>query len=119
LVIAENSHYLVQDEWALEGAAPRHQCQQQVKVVVRGGVVVFDVPAELTAMCQDDLSILAGDADWLHQAAAVRGTVARMDIDVLAPQAARAVVGVSIAADGRAAVFAGKIFDPALELAGH
>ncbi len=55
------------------------------------------------------------DADGLHHAAARRGAVARMNIDVLAPQAYGTVVGKSAAADVRAALCACKIFHGTLK----
>jgi hypothetical protein len=38
---------------------------------------------------------------------------------MLAPEAFRAVIGVTITPDFRATVFTGEVFDPALEFAAH
>lgn len=55
----------------------------------------------------------------LHQAAAGCRAIARVHIDMFAPQAAGAVIRVSIARHRRAAFFAHEIFRALLELGAH
>ncbi len=57
--------------------------------------------------------------DRRHRAAALGGPIAREFVDMPAPQATRAMVGVAIAAHPRATAQTGKIFDLALKLGGH
>jgi len=59
----------------------------------------------------------AVDSHRHHQAAALGQPVAGIDIHVPAPQAARAMVSVTIALHLQPAVAAGEIFDCALEAA--
>lgn len=71
--------------------------------------------AQNAAMHQHRFAALLLCANWFHQAAAVSSTVAGVDVYMLAPQAARAVVGVAIANDFLVAIFAGKVFDSSLK----
>jgi len=62
--------------------------------------------AFFTAMHQYPFVTSALHRDRLHHAAALGGSVARLDIDMLAPEALRTMIGVAIASDSRAAMFA-------------
>jgi len=68
---------------------------------------------------EDVFAAFDGKAHRLHQAATVFGAVAWIYIDVLAPEAFGAVVGVAIALHGKATIFAGKIFNVPLEFFVH
>ena len=56
-----------------------------------------------------------GKSDGFHQATTGCRAIARVHIDVSAPEAFRAVVGVAVSFDGGATVRAGEIFNVALE----
>lgn len=60
-------------------------------------------------MDQNILGTAALNGDRLHHAATLLRPVARINIDVLTPQAPRTMISVSCAPHLRAAVFAGKI----------
>jgi hypothetical protein len=59
--------------------------------------------------------VFYGKPDRFHQAATGCGAVARVDIDVSAPEAFWTVVGVAISFDSGATVCTGEIFNVALE----
>ncbi len=50
------------------------------------------------------------DANRLHSAATALGAIARLSIDMLAPETLRTVIGIAVAAHLMSAVFAGEIF---------
>ena len=56
-------------------------------------------------------------ANGFHQPAAVRRPIAGIYVHMLAPQAVRAVVGVSVAGNGFAAPFTREVLSTALEFA--
>ncbi len=66
-------------------------------------------------MGKDIVAVFYGELYRFHQAATGCRTVARVDIDVSAPETFRTVVGVAVSFDGSATVCAGEIFDVALE----
>ena len=95
------------------------QTQDRIKAVVFGGLVVFDRAALGAAVDEDIIAAFDGKSHWLHQAATVFGAIAWVYIDVLAPEAFGAVVGVAIALHGKATISASKIFNVPLEFFVH
>ena len=93
--------------------------QYSIKAVVFGGLIPFDNTAFGTAVNEDIIAAFAGKSHRLHQAATAFGAVAWVDIDVLAPEAFGAVVGVAIALHGKATISASKIFNVPLEFFVH
>lgn len=61
-------------------------------------------------MKNDVLSAFQLHTHWLHQSLTGRLTIARVDVDVLAPQTLRAMIGVAAAAHGKTTLLAGKVF---------
>jgi len=86
-----------------------------IKIIGVCRLDVFGQAAGQTAVGDDRFRTALGGADGLHHAPALGLAVARVDINVAAPEAVRAVVGVAIADDLRSAVAADKIFFSALE----
>lgn len=70
-------------------------------------------------MRQDISAVLYGKAYRLHQTLTGCGSVARVDINVSAPETFRTVIGVAISLDGGATLRAGEIFNVALEFFVH
>ena len=66
-------------------------------------------------MSEDILAVFEFNSNRLHQATAIGSSVAGVDIHVLAPKAIRAVVGITVAMDMRATVFASEIFNLAIK----
>lgn len=68
-----------------------------------------------------DIVAVAGHfrVDRFHQPAAFVGAIAGVDVDMFAPKAIRAMVGVAVAFDFLPAFFAGEILDYSLEFGGH
>ena len=66
-------------------------------------------------MGEDVVAVFYGKSDRLHQATTGCRTIARVHIDVSAPEAFRAMVGVAVSFDSGATVRAGEIFNVALE----
>ena len=95
------------------------QAQDRIKAVVFGGLVPLGCAAFGTAVDEDIATVFAGKLYRLHQAATVLGAVAGVYIDVLAPKAFGAVIGVAIALDGKATLSAGEIFNVPLEFFVH
>jgi hypothetical protein len=97
----------------------RCNLQQNLKIVFFGGFV----PALLAAArAAEEDAVLAAYylyVDGFHHTAAGFFPVAGVDVDVPAPQAGRAVVGVPTALHLMAAVVAGEVFYPALEFPAH
>src|ERR1700723_3894876 len=95
-------------------ALPRElarQRQQGAEAVGGGGLVRLDVAATLASMDDRVLVALLVEPDRRHQALAGGGAVAGIDVDVLAPQARGAVVGVARTAHLGAAALADEILD--------
>ena len=63
--------------------------------------------------------MLYGKPYRFHHALTERGSVAGVDIDVLAPEAFWTVIGVAISLDSSTTLFAGEIFNVALEFFVH
>ena len=66
-------------------------------------------------MGKDVVAVFYGEPDRFHRTVTGCRAVSGVDIDVSAPEASWAVVGVAIAFDSGAAVRAGEIFNVALE----
>ena len=86
------------------------ELKKDLKIVLRTGFVTLFVPTVLTAVKNGVLPALDVYRDRLHEPLAHGCAVTGVYVDVLAPQALRAVVGVAIAHDGGTAVSAGEVF---------
>ena len=73
----------------------------------------------MSAFCaflrEDIFAVFYFNRDRFHQAATIGSSISGVDIYMLAPQAIRAVVGITVAMDMCAAMFAGKIFNLAVK----
>ena len=91
---------------------------QQLLEVIGGGSPVLPLqPAFETAVDDPIVAPLAPHRYRLHQPTALRLSVSGMDIDVLGPEAGRAVIGKPAADDPHPAPFAFEVLDGALEAA--
>lgn len=70
-------------------------------------------------MRDDVLSSFGLDRDRRHGPATGTGAISRVDVDMAAPEAIGAVVGVAVPLHDRSAVETGKIFDGPLESPRH
>lgn len=70
-------------------------------------------------MCQRPLITRAFDRNRRHEPAAPCSAVARININVFAPQTLRAMVGVAVSHNFLSAVLANKIFNPARKRHGY
>ena len=70
-------------------------------------------------MGKDIIAVLYGEPDGLHQSETRRSPVTRIHIDVSAPEAFWAVVGVAVSFDSCATMCTGEIFNVALKSFGH
>jgi hypothetical protein len=96
-----------------------HYRQNSVQIVVRRAAVrpfEFASPAPVD---DNETGPTLFDGNRLHKAAASRRPVSRMDIDVKAAKAGRAVVRISVAGYGRATVCTDEILDPPLKVSCH
>ena len=70
-------------------------------------------------MGKDIITVLYGKPYRFHHALTERGSVARVNINMLAPEALRTVVGVAVSTDGGTTMRASKVFNVALEFFVH
>ena len=66
-------------------------------------------------MRQDIITVFYGEPYRFHHALTERGSVAGVDIDMSAPEAFWAVIGVTVSRDSSTAMCAGEVFNMALE----
>ena len=95
------------------------QAQDRIKAVVFSGFVPLGDTAFDTAVDEDITTAFDGKSHRLHQTATVLSAVAWVYIDVLAPEAFRAVIGVAIALRVKATISTGEIFNVPLEFFVH
>ena len=77
------------------GERLHRQTDEQQRVVVAGRSVALQLAASITAMDEHPFTILPyGDGDGFHGRLTVGCPVARLVVDVLAPETARAMVAV-------------------------
>jgi len=95
------------------------QTQDRIKAVVFGGFIPFENAAFDTAVDEDVIAAFDGKPHRLHQTATALGAIAWIYIDVLAPEAFGAVIGIAIALHGDATIPAGKIFNVPLKFFVH
>jgi hypothetical protein len=95
------------------------QRNQNIEIIMRGGLVAFFQTAARAAV--DDAINATFDLhpDRFHQTLTGGIAVTGVDVDMLAPQAVRAVIGITAAGDLLTAVFAHKIFNSTLEFSTH
>ena len=70
-------------------------------------------------MGKDIIAVFYSKAYRFHQAATGRGSVAGVHINMLTPETFRAVIGVAVPLDGGTTLYAGEIFNVALEFFVH
>lgn len=80
-----------------------------VKIIVRTQMVASFLAANLATLNHQPILALKINIHRFHQAAAKLGPVARINIHVFGPETLGAVIGVAIAFDRLAAMFANKI----------
>ena len=95
------------------------QLHDGFKIVLGERFILFRLPAPFASVEDEISAVFYLHANRLHHAAARVLPVAGMNVDMLAPEALRAVVGVTVAKNNLAAMVAGKIFNLSLEFAGH
>lgn len=96
----------------------RQHDQGAAVVFWRGDIISF-VSANNASMVNDLLLSAHCQPERFHHAPASGGPIARMNIDMPAPQADRTMIGVAIAKHLDVAVAAGEVFDGASEALGH
>ena len=92
-----------------------HAPQVLSKLILRTGPVAFLMAARDAAVHDLKLSFDHLCLNRLHKSAAGSGPIARVNVDVAAPQASRTVVGIAIAFDVSPAVPTREIFDVTFE----
>ncbi len=110
---------MIRDGTGMVDAALRRQPHDCLKVVRRGYPVPPLVAAGLTAVEQDGSPGAHLHRDRTHRPRAVGGPIAGVDVHVPGPQAARAVVGVAVAAHRRPAGKAAEVLGGTGEATGH
>ena len=70
-------------------------------------------------MGQDIITVFYGKPYRFHHALTERGSVARVNINVLAPETLRTMVGVAVSTDGGTTMRADEIFNVTLEFFVH
>ena len=93
--------------------------EQHIRIILFRNFIFLFMPAGDTAMRKDKTAATHFRTNRLHKSAARRSPVAGIDINVLAPQARRAVVGIPATLHIFSAVLAGKVFLHSFECFGH
>lgn len=93
--------------------------QNYPKIVITRNPIGLGMRAVLTPVRDDIFPTLLDDFHWLHEPATGRRPIARVYINMLGPQAVRAVIGIPIPRHIAAAVPADKVLNLPTKLLRH
>lgn len=95
-----------------------YQCKDSRKIVFFLDFVRAFEPAMIATMRYPIGIACFFNSDWSHGTATIRRPIARLNIDMSAPKAMRAMIGIAITLNDFAAIQALKIFYSALKFLG-